>query len=247
MNIYYLYIKHHRITGLRYLGQTKQNPHMYRGSGIDWQKHIRIHGNNVQTTILIATTDKNERNYWGRYYSNLWKITSAVDDYGNKIWANRISETGGGGGNNLSSEERIKLGKISVAKQIKENKHNWSKKGSENANHSSTIYKFENIFSGEIIESTQYDFRNKFGYLQGNVSSLVLGYKKTCGDWKLYGTLTSTRYIKHKFINTITNEIVTMTQDEIVKIKKLNRSHVCQMINKNKKFQSVKGWKLYSS
>jgi len=247
MTIYYLYVKVHNITGLRYLGQTKQNPHSYKGSGVDWEKHIKLFGYNVDTIILLSTVNINERNYWGRYYSLLWNVVSAQDDFGNKIWANRIPESGGGGGNKLSTQERIRLGKKSVAKQILENKHNWSKKGVENANYNKRIYKFENIMSGEVIEMTQYDFRTKFGFNQGNVGAMISGLKKTCGSWKMHGKPTPSQYITHKFINSSSTIIVSMTQDEFVKTYNLNRGHVCQMIKKNKKFQSVKGWKLYSS
>lgn len=247
MTIYYLYVKRHKITELRYLGQTKCNPITYIGSGIDWIRHIKQYGNEVETTVLLTTVNKEERNQWGRYYSNLWRITSSMDDYGNKIWANRIPETGGGGGNNLSTTERIRLGKLAVAKQISKNNHNWSKKGTENANYDHTVHKFENIFSGEILELTQYNFRTRFGFLQGNVGAMVCDIKKTCGGWKMYGSTTPSQYIKHRFINTSTNAIVNMTQDDFVKTYNLNRGHVCQMIKNNRKVQSVKGWKLYSS
>jgi hypothetical protein len=98
-NIYTLYIKTHRKTGLKYFGQTKKsNPYKYKGSGYDWVEHITEHGYDVDTEIILQCTDINDRNYWGRYYSNLWKIKTAMDDFGNKIWANRIPETGSGGG-----------------------------------------------------------------------------------------------------------------------------------------------------
>ena len=247
MTIYYLYVKVHKITGLRYLGQTKQNPHTYKGSGVDWERHIKQYGNNVDTSILLSTTNINERNYWGRYYSMIWNVVSAQDDYGNKIWANRIPETGGGNGNKLTTLERRALGKRNVAKQILENNHNWSKRGSDNINYDHTLYKFENMSTGEIIESTQADFRAKFRYLQGNVSALIRGAKHSCGNWKLFGNKTPNRYIVHNFINIVTGNIVHMNQDDFVKTYNLNRGHVCQMIKQNKKCQSVKGWKLYSS
>jgi hypothetical protein len=97
MNIYSLYVKVHKITGLRYLGQTKRDPIKYKGSGIDWTEHLLTHGEDVDTIILLQTTSATERNRTGRYYSTLWKVTTAMDDYGNKIWANRIPDTGGGG------------------------------------------------------------------------------------------------------------------------------------------------------
>jgi hypothetical protein len=105
MNIYSLYVKVHRITGLRYLGQTKQDPKKYKGSGIDWTAHLLKHGEEVDTIILLQTTNVTERNNMGRYYSTLWKITTAMDDYGNKIWANRIPETGGGGSSSPLSDD----------------------------------------------------------------------------------------------------------------------------------------------
>lgn len=98
MTIYYLYVKTHKITGLKYLGQTKQDPYHYIGSGTDWSSHLRIHGRTVHTEILLRTDSIDERNAWGRYYSTLWNIVGAPDDFGNKIWANRIIEAGCGPG-----------------------------------------------------------------------------------------------------------------------------------------------------
>lgn len=112
MTIYYLYVKTHNITGLKYLGQTKRNPHTYLGSGTTWTTHLRANGNDISTAVLLSTTCVTERNHWGRYYSNLYRITTAMDDYGNRIWANRIPETGGGAGRKLGSytlQERNKI------------------------------------------------------------------------------------------------------------------------------------------
>lgn len=71
---------------------------MYRGSGIDWKQHLQKYGNDVTTIILLQTTDKQELIAVGRYYSTLWNVVQAVDDFGNKIYANRIPESGGGPG-----------------------------------------------------------------------------------------------------------------------------------------------------
>jgi hypothetical protein len=99
MTIYYLMVKTHNITGLKYLCQTKKkDPYRYLGSGLEWTKHLRNYGKTVKTEIILTTTDKQELNEKGRYYSNLWKILTAVDDFGNRIWANAIPETGGGPG-----------------------------------------------------------------------------------------------------------------------------------------------------
>jgi hypothetical protein len=95
----YLYVKTHNKTGLKYLGQTKKkDPHKYKGSGLDWNQHLRIFGVDFKTEIIKECKSKEELNYWGRYFSLLWNVVSAVDDFGNKIWSNRIPETGGGSG-----------------------------------------------------------------------------------------------------------------------------------------------------
>jgi hypothetical protein len=92
-------IKVHNITGLRYLCQTKQNdPYKYLGSGTDWKHHLSQFGRNVSTTIISSSSNKTLINELGRKLSKEWRITSSVDDFGNKIWANRIDETGAGGG-----------------------------------------------------------------------------------------------------------------------------------------------------
>lgn len=98
MTIYTLYIKTHNLTGLKYLGQTRQDPYDYLGSGVDWTEHLLKYGEDVHTDILFQSNNIDDRNYWGRYYSRYFNVVTAVDDYGNKIWANRIPETGGGPG-----------------------------------------------------------------------------------------------------------------------------------------------------
>lgn len=92
----YLYIKTHLKTGLKYLGKTKQNPYKYKGSGRDWIAHLKVHGNTVSTEIISECKTNEELTFWGRYYSSYYNIVHAMDDFGNKIWANRIPETGGG-------------------------------------------------------------------------------------------------------------------------------------------------------
>ena len=99
MTIYYLMVKTHNITGLKYLCQTrKKDPYRYLGSGIAWTTHLRKFGKTVTTEVIFQTTDKQHLNDLGRYYSQLWRVVDAMDDFGYKIWANLIPETGGGPG-----------------------------------------------------------------------------------------------------------------------------------------------------
>ena len=43
--MFYLYIKTHSKTGLKYLGYTqKKDPFSYTGSGTYWKRHLKKHG-----------------------------------------------------------------------------------------------------------------------------------------------------------------------------------------------------------
>ena len=95
--IIYLYKKTHNLTGLKYLGKTcKQDPHKYKGSGHGWAEHIKQYGYDVTTEIIKECHSQKELYTWGKYYSNLWNIVEERDEHGNKTWANKIPETGGG-------------------------------------------------------------------------------------------------------------------------------------------------------
>ena len=95
--IIYLCVKTHNITRLKYLCKTKKNPFKYKGSGLDWLTHLKHYGNNHSTEIIGKYKSNEELSIAGKYYSKLWQVVTAVDDFGSKIWANRIPETGGGG------------------------------------------------------------------------------------------------------------------------------------------------------
>ncbi len=98
MIIYSLYKKTHNVTGLQYLGFTKRDPHKYSGSGKIWRLHLKKHGDDVTTEILLQTPDKSEIKKTGVYYSELWNIVESND------WANLKPEEGDGG-MTVTSEE----------------------------------------------------------------------------------------------------------------------------------------------
>jgi hypothetical protein len=95
MIIYYLYIKTHKTTGLCYLGQTKQNPFEYLGSGKYWRRHLQKHGSEIETVILQKCYSKTSLRSWGTFYSKLWNIVKS-----NK-WANLKPEEGDGWGSGI--------------------------------------------------------------------------------------------------------------------------------------------------
>lgn len=89
--MFYLYLKTHRQSGLKYLGFTaKKDPYKYRGSGKVWLKHLKKYGNDIDTQILLATADKEEAAATGIFFSKLWNVVQSSE------WANLIEETTAG-------------------------------------------------------------------------------------------------------------------------------------------------------
>lgn len=208
MNIY-LMVKTHQKTGLKYLCKTTKNPFTYNGSGVDWRKHLKKFGYEHNTEIVMECATQAELYYWGSYYSKLWNVVNGVDDFGNKIWANRIPETGGGGATMTSERalkahqqnpnSRIKRTKTLLVPEINANfrkalvkgKNNPSTRarfreingGSRNPNYDHTIYTF--IHKTGITETcTQFDLRKKYNLSQGSLGNVVRGDRKTHKGWR---------------------------------------------------------------
>lgn len=126
----YLYIKQHKKTGLKYFGKTTKDPKKYNGSGTYWVRHLREHGNNIETI-------------WFRRFDNIFSLKSYAENFSkeNNIvesnkWANLMMENGLDGGSPkgriISSETRKKLSQAGMKrKQTPETKRKIgeSKKG----------------------------------------------------------------------------------------------------------------------
>lgn len=178
MTIYYLYVKTHRKTGLKYLGQTKQDPHKYKGSGRVWTQHLKQHGNDHTTEIIRECSSKENRNKWGRYYSKKWNV---VD---NPEWANLIPETGGGGltgDNNPATKDEVKEKFSGENHYMKKETYTPDK----NPRYDTTVYKFENINTGEVVSMTQYELRIKYNLEAGNLSRVIKGKQSLIHGWRL--------------------------------------------------------------
>ena len=107
--MYYLYVKTHDVTGLKYLGQTQKNPFEYKGSGKLWKRHLNKYGNKVTTEILFETECFDELKEKGKYFSKLFNVVE------NKMWANLTEETGNGFSSEFSSKlqkQRIEEGNL---------------------------------------------------------------------------------------------------------------------------------------
>lgn len=150
-------MKTHRVTGLKYLGKTTQDPYKYKGSGSRWTRHLTKHGNDVSTLILFESDDKQQIKNQGQYYSNLWNV---VND---QSFANLCPESGDGGDMSMcqSWHDGVKKRDTSGSKNsmfgrsaVVENKLRWYNNGTEN------IY---------VSEGTQPEFF---------VSGRIIKYKK---------------------------------------------------------------------
>lgn len=120
MTTYYLYKKTHTITGLKYLGKTKRDPFVYKGSGKRWTQHLKIHGDYVETEILAECQTNQEIKKLGEYYSRLWNIVEDRD------WANLKEESGDGGDTSMTTKWKESLPKVIAAAK----KRKWWNNGS---------------------------------------------------------------------------------------------------------------------
>ena len=170
---YYIYVKTHRKTGLKYLGQTHKDPQKYRGSGVTWLAHLKEHGTEIETQILFETNDKNERNKIGRYYSDLWNVAESSD------WANRIPETGAGGGAPPGTRNAM------YGVTGKDHPCSRDQTGLNNCHSDDTVYVFEHIDSGKQYRMTRYEFKQLNLIFKTGVDRIARGALKTYKGWRV--------------------------------------------------------------
>ena len=106
-----------------------------------------------------------------------------MDDFGNKIWANRIPETGSGPG--------WKKGEGSHTKTQEFRKwRSESQKGFKNPKFDDTIYTFQHKISREVCKMTRHDFIKMTGAFHSNVSDLInpKGKQKSVKQWMIIRT-----------------------------------------------------------
>jgi len=184
-----------------------------------------VHGKAHETEILKECQSNQEIKHWGKYYSDLWDIVNAVDNLGNKIWANLKPEEGDGGfvdlhGNNPMKDPEIK-------KKISGENH-YSKK-------SGYIWKLSGINNNskkpEAVEKLSGDnnYQRKLGYIPKKKGITHQNYNHTKYVWE----------------NITTGELIQLTKQEF-RIK-FNTTHgnVCNVANGKRK--TVCGWKIHST
>jgi hypothetical protein len=128
----WLYIKRHRLTGLKYFGKTVRDPIKYIGSGRYWKKHIKAHGRDVETLWCELFTEKDSLVEFAELFSDIFNIVEEVDTNGKKCWANEIPENGLHGGQNIGMPSPLKgisTGKPGVWKNKKRPDHSLKMRG----------------------------------------------------------------------------------------------------------------------
>jgi hypothetical protein len=107
----YLLIKEHVDTGLKYLckhvASSFSDCENYKGSGTHWKRHLKKYGNNVKTTCLFVTENKDEFRKISKKYSLKYDVVNS------KEWANLCDEEGQGGNTVIDKKlhgEKTKLG-----------------------------------------------------------------------------------------------------------------------------------------
>lgn len=91
----YLLLKTHNQTGKKYLCRHVTNNEKtcftYKGSGTYWQRHLAVHGNDVNTDIIAVCETIAEAKVIGLEYSIKWNIVESNE------FANLTPEDGQGG------------------------------------------------------------------------------------------------------------------------------------------------------
>jgi hypothetical protein len=86
-------IKTHKTTGLKYLCKlstdNREKCFKYKGSGVYWKRHLKIHRPNITTEIIEECDDIHKLHERGLYWSEFYNVVKSED------WANLIPEDGG--------------------------------------------------------------------------------------------------------------------------------------------------------
>ena len=110
----YLYVKTHRVTGLKYFGMTrKDDPYKYKGSGKKWKRHIRKHGYDVTTDIVGMFENIEEASDFALRFSKENNIVESNE------WANLIPEDVIGVPPPMAGEKNYFFGRDLLEKKIR--------------------------------------------------------------------------------------------------------------------------------
>jgi hypothetical protein len=165
------------------LGKTSsKNPHKYKGSGTYWNLHIRKHGYDVETKILLATNSKYDIKITGLFFSKIFNVVES------KEFANLKEESGEGGWDAVNKMRKQK--KLSPPTNTKESKEKRNKTIlSKNPKFYKDISTIGNITNKKNFQNLEY--REK--YSKKHKIALPKNHQK--------GSTNSQYGKKYKFIN----------------------------------------------
>lgn len=111
----YLLLKTHNKTGLKYLcfhRGTDESCLKYKGSGLYWKKHLRVHGGDIHTEILEKSLNQKYISEKGLYYSKLWDVVESSE------FANMVPEDANQICGQFHSKEARELRRKSLKERI---------------------------------------------------------------------------------------------------------------------------------
>ena len=227
----YLYVKTHNRTGLKYLGKTTESdPHAYPGSGLYWTDHLRTHGKDYSTEILLETEDPEQIRTAGQYYSTLWNVVDS------DAWANLQPEEGQGFASGPFHHSK-RPGYINPAKTKDNRERARQRMLFMGDKHVSKTQKFKENMSGSrnpahLPHVKERMIKHNPMYNPESVKKLsgenAVGYDHTIYKWK----------------NIKTGQKVEMTRHELYTVYNLQKEHVGRVALEQKGFKSVQGWTL---
>lgn len=88
--------------GLKYFGKTTRDPFKYNGSGKYWKRHLKKHGQDVETKVIGYYTSLEEC----RTVASKFSIDN--DIVNSNEWANLKLENGTDGGNNIIMTDEVR-------------------------------------------------------------------------------------------------------------------------------------------
>lgn len=181
--------------------------------------HIDGNHNNNHFTNLLCVSEK--EHYEIHLSQGDWKAC--------QIMAVRMKK---------SFETISNLASKGALKQVEEGTHNLLLTGKDAPAYSDTTYSFENIETGEVVNSTLYDFCKKYGLHKPNVCLMTKGKRKKHRGWKMAG-MNHDRFdnssvyngqTKHTFVNTVTQETVFCRGIDLVRKYNLPRKEIISMV-----------------
>jgi len=101
--MFYLMIKTHNKTGLKYLCKcSNRDPYKYKGSGTYWKRHLKQHGYDITTEVIFSSEDLEQFSKACIEYSIKFNVKDSTE------WANLILETGLDGGTTHNNPHWLK-------------------------------------------------------------------------------------------------------------------------------------------